>query len=85
MSEAILGEMKFEFAPKNSLGVLDHDVTLATGETFYNPMRVIPNGEGSEIIFTLFKLDGVTEEMFQKDMETIRKDFKQLKILLETK
>jgi hypothetical protein len=33
---------------------LDHDVTLPSGETLSNPMRVVPNGTGSEVVFTLF-------------------------------
>ena len=38
-------------------GVLDHDVTLPSGETVHNPMRVIPDGDGCEVVFTLGLLE----------------------------
>ena len=34
----------------NDFGVLDHHVTLSTGEEVFVPMRVIPNGSRSEVI-----------------------------------
>lgn len=84
LSESALGSIKIEFVPKNESGVLDHDVTLPTGERFHNPMRVIPNGQGSEITFSLFQLPGVTDEKFQEDIKWIQKDLSHLKLLLET-
>src|SRR5204863_210017 len=53
-AEGPLGKIKIKFADKNEYGVLDHDVTLSSGAIFHNPMRVIKNNEGSEIIFTLY-------------------------------
>src|SRR5687767_10047065 len=60
-------DLKITFAPKNPFGVLDHDVTLPTGETFYNPMRVVPNVDGSEITFILFRTPAMTQEQFEAD------------------
>ena len=53
IAESPMGMVKIKFADKNKFGILDHDVTLPSGETFYNPMRVFPNKGGSELIFTL--------------------------------
>jgi hypothetical protein len=72
----------FRFAPPNDFGVLDHDVDLPTG-TFHNPMRVIPNGSGSEVLFTLVQLPDVSDQQFQQDMDTIRADLNKLRTLLE--
>ena len=36
------------------LGVPDHDV-LESGVTVHNPIRVVPNGSGSTVIFTLMR------------------------------
>ena len=44
-----MGEVVVRFAPRNSLGVLDHDVTLPTGETVTNPVRVVPNSDGDPL------------------------------------
>ena len=41
-SEAPIGTVKVEFAEINKFGVLDHEVTLASGIKFYNPMRTLP-------------------------------------------
>jgi hypothetical protein len=46
-------------------------------------MRVVPNGDGSEVLFTLIQLPGVSDEQFQQDMDTIRADLNKLRTLLE--
>lgn len=78
-----LGEIKIKFAEKNTYGVMDHYVTLPSGEIFYNPMRVIKNANGCEVIFTLFRSPQMSDEMFNKDAETIKKDLLKLKSVLE--
>jgi len=50
-----MGRMKVKIAEKNQFGVLDHDVTLPSGVKVYNPMRVFPNNDGSELVFTLYR------------------------------
>jgi hypothetical protein len=49
----------------------------------YIPMRVIANGTGSEVIFTLFRLPEMSEEKFAEDVEWATRDLNALKILLE--
>jgi hypothetical protein len=78
-----MGKVKITFAPKNTLGVLDHDVTLESGATFYNPMRVQPNGKGSEVMFTLYRLPNVSDKAYAADTRHIRQDLAKLKALLE--
>jgi hypothetical protein len=46
-------------------------------------MRVIPNGEGSEVQFTLMQLPGVDDEKFAQDVKTVTADLGQLKKVLE--
>lgn len=80
-----MGAVKIKFAGKNKYGVLDHDVTLPSGMVVYNPMRVIPNDEGSELIFTLYRRPDMSEKMFADDARVVRKDMKKLKTLLENR
>src|SRR5262245_16149557 len=40
-----LGDITVEFARANDLGVVDHVVRTAQGQSFYNPMRVLPDGD----------------------------------------
>jgi hypothetical protein len=78
-----LGRVGFGFVHDNDLGVLDHSVTLPDGARVVNPMRVIPNGDGSEILFTLFQREGMTEQQFQEDADLVLNDLRSLKALLE--
>jgi len=47
------------------------------------PMRVFPNGEGAEVLLTVFRQPGVTEEKFVDDTQWVRRDLEALKALLE--
>jgi polyketide cyclase/dehydrase/lipid transport protein len=82
VTESPMGRVKVKFADKNKFGILDHDVTLPSGETFYNPMRVFPNKDGSELVFTLYQRPGMSDEDFRKDEEQIITDLQKLKGLL---
>lgn len=83
VAESPMGKVKIEFAVKNIFGVLDHHVTLSSGEKFYNPMRVFPNNDGGELIFTLYLRPGMTEQMFAEDAEAVTRDLEKLKTLIE--
>jgi hypothetical protein len=78
-----VGTATVRFVERNRLGVLDHDVTVQTGETIHNPIRVIPNGTGSEVVFTLFRRPGVSAAQFAQDAKAVEKDLGTLKGLLE--
>ncbi|HEX5594916.1 MAG TPA: SRPBCC family protein [Micromonosporaceae bacterium] len=83
--ETPMGRTGFAFVPRNDYGVLDHDVTLPSGEIVYNPMRVIPNGEGCEVVFTLRRLPGMSEEEFARDAGLVAADLARLKRVLESR
>jgi len=78
-----IGDIKIKWPPLNDFGILDHEVTLATGETVNNHMRVFPNNKGSEFTFTLFWLPGRTEKEFNEDAKAVTKDLQNLKEILE--
>lgn len=78
-----MGDVRVRFADVNRLGVMDHAVTLPNGEVNMNPFRVIPNLDGSEVTFTLFRLPRMTDEEFHQDAQQIEKDLKSLKQILE--
>jgi hypothetical protein len=78
-----VGVVTLRFVDSNPLGVLDHYVTDATGVTFYNPMRVIANGAGSHVSFTLFRRSGVSDTDYNRDAESVQSDLAILKRLLE--
>ena len=77
------GPVKIRFVEKNDFGVLDHYVKLASGVEVYVPMRVVLNGSGSEVIFTLFKTPGMSDKQFAEDADMVERDLKTLKSILE--
>ena len=84
VADGPMGRVSVRFAVHNPLGVLDHDVTLPTGESVHNPMRVVPNGDGCAVIFTLLRLPGVSEEKFREDADWVERDLLRLKEILES-
>ena len=83
IADSPMGSVKVAFAERNDFGILDHDVTLPSGETVRNPMRVVPNGDGSEMTFTLFRRPALSEADFEADAATVHDDLLRLKALLE--
>lgn len=75
--------MKVGFTERNRFRVLDHNVVPESGPEIYIPMRVISNGAGSEVLFTFFRLSGISAEKFAADAEWVRRDLDVLKNLLE--
>jgi len=78
-----MGKVTIRFADRNPFGVLDHDVTLPSGETIHNPMRVVPNASGCEVSFTLFQRPGTSDSDFESDARAVTRDLAALKALVE--
>lgn len=78
-----LGDIKIKLTPLNDFGIIDHQVTLANGETVNNPMRVVANNKGSELIFTLFWMPGRTDKEFNEDANAVTEDLQTLKRIVE--
>lgn len=83
VAEAPFGKVRIKFVEENTLGVMDHDVELDSGVVVHNPMRVVPNGDGSEFIFTLLRRPEMSDEQFEEDVRAVDKDLRTLKELLE--
>jgi hypothetical protein len=46
-------------------------------------VRVVPNGTGAEVMFTLLKTPDMTEETFAADAAAVQRDLNSLKAMLE--
>ena len=75
--------MKIEFVPRNEYGVLDHYVTMPSGEVVHNPMRVIVDGDGCEVVFTLRRRPEMTDEEWARDADLVAGDLARLAGVLE--
>lgn len=49
----------------------------------HNPLRVLKNGEGSEFVFALYRLPGVSDHDFDRNAALVREDLERLRALLE--
>lgn len=78
-----IGLIRIRFAPPNDFGVIDHVVRFEDGREFYNALRVQPNGTGAEVIFTLLRVEGTSDEEFDRDSQAVAADLRRLKALCE--
>ena len=46
-------------------------------------MRVVKNGDGSEVMLTVFQTPEMTDERHAKGIQTVEDDLNHLKILIE--
>ena len=83
IADAPMGQVKVKFADENQFGIVDHEVVFESGIKVYNPMRVIANGEGSEVFFTLIRQPEMSDEKFAQDAKWVEKDLGILKGFLE--
>jgi hypothetical protein len=77
------GQVEVWFSEPNDFGILDHRVRLPSGQEIAVPMRIIANGGGCEVLFTLLRVPGMSEAQFAADAGWVRNDLRTLKALLE--
>jgi hypothetical protein len=83
--ETPAGPMRVVFAPPNDFGVVDHVVSPLTGgdPVADVPLRVVPNGTGSEVMLTVFQQPGMSDAQFAADTALVQADLERLKRALE--
>jgi hypothetical protein len=79
-----MGRVKVVVAPADGFGALDHEVTLPSGERFYNPLRVVGHGEGCEIVFTVRWWPGMSDAELERDVKAVSGDLRRLAQILES-
>ena len=77
------GIARVRFTPRNNFGVVDHTVIRPSGQRVYVPMRLIVNGSGCELLFTLFREPKVSDTQFNSDAGFVQRDLDRLKTLME--
>lgn len=84
LAQTAFGPRTVRFSERNAYGVLDHAVYARGDEPVTIPMRVVANGEGTELTFVFYRRDGMTDEQFKSTIEWITTDLLTLRSLLET-
>jgi hypothetical protein len=75
--------MPLRFAEPNPHGVLDHWLSPRGGGEIYLPLRVIANGTGCTVMFTLLRQPGMSDERFAADADWVARDLTGLKAMME--
>jgi carbon monoxide dehydrogenase subunit G len=83
--ETPAGPMRVVFAPPNDFGVVDHVVSaLPGGDPVADvPLRVVSNGNGSEVMLTVFQQPGMSDAQFASDTALVQADLERLKHAVE--
>ena len=77
------GKALIEFSEPNAYGVLDHTVKVKGKPDVHVPLRMIENGDGTEVELVLFRQPGMSDADFEHDAASVRHDLMALKNLLE--
>jgi hypothetical protein len=62
---------------------MDHVVETPAGDVNV-PMRIVANERGAEVLLTLFRQLGMTDERFAADAKWINRDLARLRLLAST-
>lgn len=76
------GPAEVRFSSPNAFGVLDHWVHFPGGVVVYVPLRVIAHGAGCELMLTLFRQPGMTDEKYEADAAWVQRDLQAAKTWL---
>lgn len=79
------GPAELQFSDRNRYGVLDHRMTLPRGRSVYVPLRVSEYGNGCALTLTLFRRPEATDEEFRADAQSVMRDLRAAKRLLEAR
>jgi hypothetical protein len=75
------GPVRIRFTAHNEFGVMDHFVDTGNGAEIHIPLRVVQNGDGAEVMLTLYRQPGMDDERFAADAKWINRDLRALKAL----
>ena len=63
--------------------ILDHEVTVPSGQKVLIPYRVVPNEKGSELIMTNFQAPGDSDKAYAEQMDWMKKELHTIKAILD--
>jgi len=77
------GKSLLKFNENKSLGILDHQY-VDEESSWDVPMRVVSNGDVSEVVITLNKPDELSDEQFDSRMTELGELFNSMKNIIES-
>lgn len=73
------GSVTVRFTPHNEFGVMDHFLDTGDDQPVHIPLRIIQNGDGADVMLTLFRQPGMSDEDFSRDAKWITRDLRRLR------
>ncbi len=73
------GPVRLRFTPHNDHGIMDHWVEPVGVPAVHVPLRVVANGRGAEVMPTLYRQPGMSDEKFAADAKWISRDLARLR------
>ena len=83
VADSPMGRVLVRFVPVNEYGVADHDVVLPDGTATTNPLRVLADGACSQVVFTLRRRPGTSDQEWAEDAAAVTTDLETLQRVLE--
>jgi Polyketide cyclase / dehydrase and lipid transport len=83
VADSPMGRVLVRFVPVNEYGVLDHEVVLPDGTSVTNPLRVLADGDGAEVVFTARRRPAMSDAEWAADVAAVSADLQSLKRALE--
>lgn len=77
------GEVRVRYCTDAVVGIIDFHLSPAPGVEALAASRVVPNGEGSEYVFTQFQAPFMPDDVFARQVHALRQELAILKALLE--
>lgn len=82
--ETTVGRRIIKFAPRNDFGILTYQARLSLEDAPHLvPMRVLANGEGTELVYVFLRRPGSSKEAFASLIDWVTADVLVLKSILE--
>jgi RNA recognition motif-containing protein len=81
--ETARGRVSLRFLRDDRAGILDQVISWPDGLEQLVPLRVIPNGAGSEVLMTVQQIPGLPDSDFQKQLSRADQGLRDLKRSLE--
>lgn len=77
------GDLRLQVDTDASRGIVDFVMRPVPDAEVVAYSRVLPNGEGAEYVFTQFQADGMSDETFRTQVDSLAEELHVLKRLLE--
>ena len=68
------GEVRVRYRTDEALRIIDFHLSPAPGIEALAASRVLPNGDGTEYVFTQFQTPGISDDVFTRQVHALREE-----------